>query len=125
MWKVGIGLIKQNPIFGIGTGDINIAYNDALLRNTSQLAHRGLRSHNQYISIMVTLGFFGFFVFIFSIVYPAYISKAYKNPMFLFFLIILVVSMFWEDTIESQVGVTLYSFFYIFFLYQFYRKKSQ
>jgi len=34
-----------------------------------------------------------------------------------FFFIIIVLSMCWEDTIESQAGVTIYAFFTSFYLF--------
>lgn len=118
LWQVGIELISKNPIFGIGTGDILNAYSDALEQKSSSLIGKGLRSHNQYMNTTITLGFVGLLLFLFSIFYPAFIKNAYQNPLFVYFLVIMVMSMLWEDTIDSQVGVTVYAFFYMFYIYK-------
>lgn len=40
-----------------------------------------------------------------------------KQGVFLYFLLILLLSMLTEDTIESQAGVTFAAFFYSFLLF--------
>ena len=117
LWQVGMELIALNPVFGIGTGDINNAYADILSQRSSSLAGNGLRSHNQYISTTVSLGAIGLVILLFSMYYPAYLSGLYYNPLFVLFIVIMSMSMLWEDTIESQVGVTIYAFVYMFYMY--------
>ncbi|OYT11155.1 MAG: hypothetical protein B6I18_05380 [Bacteroidetes bacterium 4572_112] len=117
LWSVATELISENPIFGIGTGDINKAYADILEQKHSSLAGMGLRSHNQYLNAFVSMGIIGFIVFLFSLFYPAYLAKANENPFLFYFIIIIATSMLWEDTIESQVGVSVYAFLYMFFIF--------
>ncbi len=117
LWSTGIDIISKNFIFGVGTGDINNAFAKNLLDNKSPMANKGLRSHNQYISTFVAIGVVGFVILLFSMIYPAIVYKAWKMPFFLDFFIIMSLSMLWEDTIESQVGVSIYAFIYMFYLY--------
>ncbi len=123
LWSIGCKIIQDNPIIGVGTGDVNNAFIDKMVQEKSPMVHMGLRSHNQYISSFVSIGIIGLLIFLFSIIYPAIVSKAWSMPLFYYFFIILFLSMFWEDTIESQVGVTIYAFIYMFYIYSPLNKK--
>ena len=117
LWKTSLMLIKQNPILGVGTGDVKQAFQDQFVEENSLLKDSGLRSHNQYLSITVSLGIIGLLAFLFSLVYPATILKMWSFSPFFYLFVIMTMSMFWEDTIESQVGVTIYAFFGSIYLF--------
>lgn len=117
-WKASLGLIKGNWLFGVGTGDMNIAFDRQYVKMHSKLApDQRWRSHNQYLSIFIAFGVFGFFWFLFAVFYPPFMLKRYDDFFFLVFFIIALLSMLTEDTIESQTGVTFFAFFYSFFLF--------
>ena len=75
------------------------------------------RSHNQFLSIFVAFGIFGFLWFLLALFYPPWKLKGYTDYFFLVFIIIGILSMLTEDTLESQTGVTFFTFFYCFFLF--------
>jgi hypothetical protein len=116
LWKAAVYIIKDNFWMGIGTGDMVAAYDKQLCEMKSELAGKHLRSHNQYLSIFSAFGLVGFLIFIFALIYPAYINHSFKNYYFISFFIILCLSMINEDTVESQAGVTFFAFFYALFL---------
>jgi len=121
LWKTSFLLISENPIFGVGTGDIKKAFENKFIETNSVLKGSGLRSHNQYLSITVALGFVGLLVFLFSFIYPATVLKMWSFSPYFYLFVIMSMSMLWEDTIESQVGLTTYAFFSS--IYLFARKK--
>ncbi|MCX6231939.1 MAG: O-antigen ligase family protein [Bacteroidetes bacterium] len=116
LWKAAVGIIKNNFWIGVGTGDMVDVYDKQLKEMNSELAGKHLRSHNQYLSIFSALGLIGFLIFIFALIYPAYLNHSFKDFYFISFFIILCLSMINEDTIESQAGVTFFAFFYALFL---------
>ncbi len=116
LWKAALGIIEENFWLGVGTGDMVIAYENQLNKMNSDLKGMKIRAHNQYLSIFSAFGVFGFLIFIFSLVYPVFFTKKAFNFLFLVFFIIISLSMLNEDTIESQAGVTLFAFFYSFFI---------
>ncbi|MBU2650467.1 MAG: hypothetical protein KKA81_05995, partial [Bacteroidetes bacterium] len=61
--------------------------------------------------IWVGFGFIGFAWFIFALIYPAYKTRYFKDYLYSVFFIIIIFSMLTEDTIETQVGVTIFAFF--------------
>lgn len=117
-WKASLGIIKENWLTGVGTGDMNEAFQDQYIKMGSKLApDQRWRSHDQFLSIFVGLGIFGLIWFLLAILIPAVMTGRFNDYFFLVFLTISLVSMFPEDTIENQAGVTFFAFFYSFFMW--------
>lgn len=113
--KTSLDIIKDNFWTGVGTGDMNIAFDEEYRRRDSSLGEQfRLRSHNQYLSIMVGFGIFGFAWFCVVLFYPVIREKRYHSFLFLNIYLVMLFSMLFEDTLETQAGVTLFSFFYAF-----------
>ncbi|MEI8202726.1 MAG: O-antigen ligase family protein [Bacteroidota bacterium] len=116
--KASIHLIKKYWFFGTGTGDIQHAFNQYYTETDSPLLPElRLRAHNQFLSIFITFGIMGFLLFIAAVFYPPYACKKYSNYLFLMFFVISFISMLTDDTIETQAGVSFFSFFTGFLLY--------
>lgn len=118
LWKISVDIIKQNWLFGVGTGDVPDTFKQKMIEKDSPLKETRMRSHNQYLSLLVAFGIFGFLGCLFSLIYPFVRSKSIFDYFCLVFLLIFFVSMLTEDTIESQDGVTFYAFFASLYLFQ-------
>jgi hypothetical protein len=117
-WKTSWSIIKKNFWFGVGTGDMNVAFQNEYEELNSKLKPESrLRAHNQYLSIWVGLGFVGLLWFLAVVFYAPILMKGFKNLYFLMFFITFTVSMLTEDTIETQAGVTFFVFFMSVFLF--------
>jgi hypothetical protein len=117
-WKTGWLIYKENSFFGVGTGDVQLAFNEMYNRLKSKLDKRWrLRAHNQYLTVFITFGFFGGIVFFLSLLGPAFLTGI-RNEYYIWFMIIVLLSMVNEDTLETQAGVTFYAFFNVFLLFQ-------
>jgi hypothetical protein len=111
-WRSSIQIIKQNPIFGVGTGDVPEAFRTYYSRANSMLDPQfRLRSHNQFLSITVAFGVVGLIWFLFVLLYPVIKLRTYHPYFYLIFWTIFFISIFTEDTLETQEGVTFYAFF--------------
>ncbi len=117
LWKASVSIIKKHFLFGSGTGDVPEVFREELKMMKSSLSETGLRSHNQFISIFVAFGLIGFLWFLFCLLYPFSTSPNARSMLYLLFFAIVVFSMFNEDTIESQAGVTFFAFFNAFLLF--------
>ncbi|MCK4568929.1 MAG: O-antigen ligase family protein [Bacteroidales bacterium] len=117
-WKTSMLIIKQNPLFGVGTGDMNIAFERQyeLMDSPLKLEFRW-RSHNQFLSITVGFGIIGILWFLFALFYPPIKLHRLSDYFYLSFFVIMIVSMISEDTIETQAGVTIFAFFTSLFLF--------
>jgi hypothetical protein len=117
LWRTALKLFVKHPVFGVGTGDVRDAFQEEFIREKSSFVNSHLRSHNQYLSFAVTLGIVGLVVFIFSLIYPATKLNMWSFSPYFYLFVIITLSMFWEDTIESQVGVSIYAFFSSIYLF--------
>lgn len=111
-WKVSMAIVRDHFLFGVGTGDIKTAYADMYetLDSRLKLQFRH-RAHNQYLAIFVTFGLVGLIWFLVSLIYPGLkTGQLFKYRYFIFWGV-LVLSMLTEDTLETQMGVTLFAFF--------------
>ncbi len=116
--KASFGIIKDNFWFGIGTGDLKTAFAKQYNEMNSPLSKRWrLRAHNQLVTFFVTFGLIGFLIIIFAMFYPIFYEQKFKDYFFMVFLIIILLSMLNEDTLETQAGVTFFSYFYSLFLF--------
>jgi hypothetical protein len=113
-WRTAVAIIRENVCFGVGTGDVKRTFAEMYERQQSPLdkEHR-LRAHNQYLTMWLTYGFFGFLWFLVVLFWPMKIH--FRNTHFIAFLIIALMSFLTEDTLESQAGVTFFAFFFVFF----------
>lgn len=110
--RASLYLIGKHPVFGVGTGDIPEAYRQAYDAIDSPLeAQFRHRAHNQYLSMTVGFGLVGLLIFVVILLYPYCSKKDYRSYLYTVFLVIALLSMLPEDTIETQAGVTWFAFF--------------
>jgi hypothetical protein len=117
-WHASLRIIGKHFWFGTGTGDIDNAFKaeyDEM--KTSLTENVRWRSHNQYLSIFVALGFTGFLVFIIVLLAPGILTGMFRDYFYAVFMVVLLLSMLTEDTLESQAGVTFYAFLTSLFLF--------
>ncbi len=110
--RASFHIIGQHPWFGVGTGDVPQAFAQTYDEIQSPLNDEfRFRAHNQYLAIAVAFGLVGLAFFLFVMLYPWFSSKRYHTYLYLVFLSIMLLSMFPEDTLETQAGATLFAFF--------------
>ncbi len=108
-WKMGVEMIRHEPIMGTGIGD--------LYRETENVYQECLNTslyklpHNQFIFNWAFMGLPGLFALI-SVLYHSVLRKKWlRNPLILAIQSILVSSFFVEYTLGTQIGCSLYVFF--------------
>lgn len=117
-WKASLGIIRDNWLTGVGTGDMNEAFQQQYVKMDSKLKpDQRWRAHNQFLSVFAGFGVLGFLWFLIAVFFPAWKLRGFSDYFFLVFMIIGILSMMTEDTLESQMGVTFFTFFYCFFLF--------
>lgn len=112
-WKTGFQLIKENIIFGVGTGDIKDEYkkryelNDSLL-----LPENRLEAHNTFLTFFITFGISGFLYMLYFLGFSIWLSFKRQDFLGFTFILVLTSSFFIEDTLETQMGITIFSFLF-------------
>jgi hypothetical protein len=115
-WKNAWAIIENHWIMGVGTGDVDDAMQDMYNKRQSSLTpERRLRAHNSYLTYYLTFGILGFLFFLYFQL--KFIIQQFKWQQWVGFLFgcIALVTFLFEDTLESQMGITLFAFFYAVF----------
>jgi hypothetical protein len=110
-WKTGLLLIKENFLLGVGTGDIKDEYKKKYEQtNSLLLPENRLEAHNTFLTFFITFGIIGFLYFTYVILHCT--REIYNRLDFLgiAFMVILTSSFLIEDTLETQMGITIFSF---------------
>lgn len=124
-WKIGLEILEENWLFGVGTGDVQLAFNEKYEALSFDVMEKyRLRAHNQYLTFGITFGVFGFIYFIWMLFSGFRIRPNSESYLFIGSFIIMMVSMLDEDTFETQFGITYALFFYFLFLFHQPSKKE-
>ncbi len=116
-WKTALHIIKNNLLIGVGTGDVQQAFEQQYVKDQSQLSTEfRLRAHNQYLTMAVSFGIPGLVWFLFVLFYPL-VRRENHNYLYISWSLIAAISMINEDTLETQAGVTFFAFFASIFMF--------
>lgn len=116
--KASLMLIGRNPLFGIGTGNWKIKYNEVYDEMHTKLdLDKRASSHNQYLNYLVKFGIFGFLWIMAAILIPFFIGKHHSNIVFSLFMIVFAIANFGDSNLETHMGLSFFTFFYCLFLW--------
>lgn len=119
-WKTALKIIKNNWFIGVGTGDVQNAFNAQYIKDNSKLIPENrLRAHNSYLTSWVSFGVFGFILFTGMIILFLRYHLKYCNYMAIMFILVAASTFLIEDTLETQMGVSFFAFFYGLFITRF------
>ncbi|MFP5469957.1 MAG: O-antigen ligase family protein [Bacteroidia bacterium] len=109
VWKLSFEIIKENVFYGVGTGDVLNTFNQKY-KEQEMVISKQIRAHNQVLTFFIAFGIFGLIPLI-AIFYFAFKKSAFFNELKLLFVGIILFSFLFEDTLETQAGVTFFAFF--------------
>jgi hypothetical protein len=111
--KTGWRIFRSHPFAGVGTGDLKSAYAAQYEKDNSPLepGYR-LLCHNQFLTFLDSFGAVGFLIVCFAVFYPFVRGKAPRHFLPALFFGITVLSMLWEDTLETHTGISFFALFY-------------
>ncbi|MCQ2285590.1 MAG: O-antigen ligase family protein [Bacteroidales bacterium] len=121
LWKVSLKVIAEHWLTGVGIGDHKAAIDEQLVAEAYDMP-MNMGSHNQYLTFAVMGGVMMFIFFVSLLFVPLLYEKPHDLLYLLFFLIVFL-SCFTEDTIETQAGITFYAFFNAFLLFCYQKKE--
>lgn len=125
-WQAALKAIKIHPLLGVGTGDTQIELEKIYAESFPKLKPEWYKHpHNQYLSMAVAFGLCGLLVFLWALLYPAWMLRRHLHVLFWAYFAMLLVSFLTEDTLESQAGMMFFVCFGVFFQSQALVKKQQ
>jgi hypothetical protein len=115
-WKNGWEIIRENWLLGVGVGDVQDAFDRQYAKNNTLLSEENrLRAHNSFFTAWISFGLLGLLTFTWMNFYYLYDQIVKANYLGLIFISIAIVTFMIEDTLETQMGVSFFAFFYIIF----------
>ena len=123
-WDAGFDIACRNLFLGVGLGDVQDEFDrhyDSI--NSQLLLKNRKRAHNMFLTFWISNGLIGLFLFVCVLVF--FISTNWRKKDFLAiaFIAIAISSFVFEDTLETQTGITFFSFFYALFSLNKYKKE--
>jgi hypothetical protein len=115
-WKTGIEIIKENVFIGVGTGDVKDEFQKKYIENKSSLLPENrLETHNTYLTFFITFGLFGIGYLIYFLFKTYFFLLKHRDVLGVIFIILISASFLTEDTLETQMGITIFSFLFSLF----------
>lgn len=118
LWRNGWRVFTKCPLFGTGTGDVVDACHIQLSLDNSALKGTTKHIHNQYLTLLVTFGIFGFLIIAITFVWALRRERILDNPIVLAYLAIVLISFVSEDTLETLAGAVFSVLFMTIFAAQ-------
>ncbi|RLD23620.1 MAG: hypothetical protein DRI70_09120 [Bacteroidetes bacterium] len=113
-WKIA----REHLAFGVGNGDVKGAFKEYYESTHSPLDEKWRRrAHNQYLTFLIALGIPGMLICLAALIVPIFIANRNRSFMAAGFLILTLLSMVNEDTLETACGVTFVAFFSTLFIF--------
>ncbi|MCX8081065.1 MAG: O-antigen ligase family protein [Bacteroidia bacterium] len=109
-WRKGMELIRQNLFWGCGTGDVPAELKKIYMEENIPPEWMK-RPHQQFISIWAALGIPGIALFLWAVFLPVFQSNYRHSLLFVLIWWGFLISFLYEDTLETQTGVSYVLFF--------------
>jgi O-antigen ligase len=109
--RAGKDLVKENPIWGTGFGDLKQATLDWYALHTPYLKeYEQLLPSNQGLIYAAGAGLAGLFVFLMATFYPFFMRGFKSNYTWISFHTLAVFGFLYEIGLETQYGIFVYAF---------------
>lgn len=117
LWKSGIHIVLQHPVFGVGVGDVIDQHQHQLAEQNSILYGTSKHIHNQYITWFAMFGIVGVLLLVFFFVRSFNSCNIRRNLLAIAYLTIILVSCVSEDLLDTLAGRMFFVFFVCFLVY--------
>ena len=123
--QVGLQLWQENPVCGVGAGDLASEAYNVYAKSYPQMSeynrHR-MVPHSQFIWVLASTGALGFVLFMIAFFYPLAAHRYYQYSLFFILNLMIFSSFFTEDTFEEQMGSGFYLIFLLLLMNHFKRE---
>jgi glycosyltransferase involved in cell wall biosynthesis/O-antigen ligase len=110
--------IKESWGVGYGIGDVSNELQKCYTKTSKVLEKGNYNSHNQYLGIILSVGIIGFFIFITSIIINLKLFYSAQDYFAFCILLMFVFFMFFENILDRQNGVILFSWLLNFYTFK-------
>ncbi len=126
IWKSSWEVIREHPLWGVGTGDVKQAVLKKYREKHITLAYqKGLNAHNQFLQTWMATGLPGLILLLLSFAVPAWYAFRKGKIIYLIFIALMVFHNLVESMLERQAGVVFYGFMNALLFYYSFRSEDQ
>ena len=116
-WKAAAEVIKRSPFTGYGTGMEKQVLKEEYFKEKLYNSYlRELDAHNQYLGFWISYGIVGILLFLYTLYWGVRRAYLAKDPIFLAFMILMIIVSLSENTLDVNKGIMFYSFFFALFI---------
>ncbi len=124
VYNCALEKISESLMIGYGIGDVQNELQDCYKSKSKVLVSENLNSHNQYFGILLSVGVLGLIIFIIPLVINLKLFFIRKDYLAFSILLMFVMFMFFENILDRQSGVILFSFLFNFYTFKNYSLKN-
>ncbi|WP_430907153.1 O-antigen ligase family protein [Maribacter sp. 2-571] len=116
IYDCSVDLIKKQPFFGYGVGDVQKKLNECYSEKNYKIAEyqstgTDINSHNYYLNMWLSAGFLGLGSLIFLFIYNLILAFRVNEYIYVFFLLAFALSLLTENILVRMAGVFLFAVF--------------
>lgn len=111
IWQATLDIIIEQPLLGVGTGDIKDELTNRYEElNITSAATEKLNVHNQFLETWLGQGIIGISLLLIIFYSAATTASKQKDMLMVSFLIIMTFNFFFESMLNTQAGVVFFAF---------------
>lgn len=112
VWDAAIEIIRDNWLWGVGTGDREDAMLNVTRHKNKAAFQMKLNAHNQYFEAFLTFGISGLIVIVALILVPLRRALSRRQHLLAAFLTVIGLNMLFESALQVFQGIAFFSFFF-------------
>ncbi len=118
IYKCGLGLINESPIFGYGVGDVQEELNKCYKNSyrSSFYKKKKFDTHNFYFNLLLSGGVMALLSFIVMIVFNIKLALNQNDMLYIGFIVLILICCLTENILNRVYGSIFYAFFNALFL---------
>ena len=113
--RLGLEVWRQQPLLGVGYGNLRRAMDDKYAEVLPGVP--GKRPHNQFVTALAGGGVVGFVITVGCFLLLGFGGGRWRDPLYFALWTMLTLSCLVENTLETSVGVTLFTLILLLFAY--------
>lgn len=111
-WKLGVSLIKDHPLLGVGTGQETVQLLKLYKKyNLKESIRKNYNIHNQFLSYAIKFGIIGTMALLIYFFRNIYYSFKFQNLLSLSFLMMVFWVFLVENVLDRNMGINFIAIF--------------
>ena len=124
IYECSLKSVMENPVLGYGIGDVLNVLTECYSDFPNIFKGTKYNTHNQYFGALMSSGILGLVSLLTILAYNFKLAYKSKNIIYLFIVILFFGNMIFENILDRQNGIILFSFFINYFAFSSIQKSK-